>query len=292
MPSTFHEVLIELFRHRPDVVTDLLADQFELKVPSWDQSRIESGEITELVPTEYRADSVFVFSDPDGPVLAVVLEVQLRRDPGKRWSWPVYLSTLRARLRCPTLLLVVSPDAGTAEWCATPIEMGHPEWALRPLVLGPDRVPVVVDVERAAETPELAVLSALAHGAGPEREQVFHALLAGLDRVDYDHRVMYAGVVLTALPAAIRKQLEVLMSTKSETYRDYLSPFVNSFVEQGRREGEIVGKATALLTILAARGVAVPDEAHTRITECTDVALLETWVRRAATVESVEELFD
>jgi hypothetical protein len=30
-------------------------------------------------------------------VLGVVVEVQLSRDPDKRWSWPVYLTTLGAR---------------------------------------------------------------------------------------------------------------------------------------------------------------------------------------------------
>jgi hypothetical protein len=36
----------------------------------------------------------------------------------------------------------------------------------------------------------------------------------------------------------------------------------------------------------------VPDEARARIIECTDVDLLETWVRRAATATTVDDLFD
>jgi hypothetical protein len=86
-------------------------------------------------------------------VQAIVLEVQLDTDNRKRYSWPVYLSTLRARHECPTTLLVVCPTAEAAAWCRKPIELGHPDWVLTPLVLGPDQTPVVTDPERARHGP-------------------------------------------------------------------------------------------------------------------------------------------
>ncbi|WP_188191166.1 hypothetical protein [Nonomuraea sp. SYSU D8015] len=46
--------------------------------------------------------------DEHVPVSAVVLEVQRQYDEDKRWSWPVYLATLRARHKCPVLLLGTS----------------------------------------------------------------------------------------------------------------------------------------------------------------------------------------
>ena len=39
-----------------------------------------------------------------GRLVAVVVEAQLRRDQDKRWTWPVYLATLRARLRSACML--------------------------------------------------------------------------------------------------------------------------------------------------------------------------------------------
>jgi hypothetical protein len=36
----------------------------------------------------------------------------------------------------------------------------------------------------------------------------------------------------------------------------------------------------------------VPDDARTRITECSDLNQLDTWIRRAATAESIDDLFD
>jgi hypothetical protein len=50
--------------------------------------------------------------------------------------------------------------------------------------------------------------------------------------------------------------------------------------------------ATLILTDGEARGLQVSEDARTRITGCTDLDQLEIWVRRAATVGSVEELFD
>jgi hypothetical protein len=289
MPSHMHEALIELFRHRPSLVAELLTDPLGVDVPPWRDARLDSGELTDLTPTEYRADAVVTLSTSDKPRLAVVIEVQLGRDPSKRRSWPVYLATLHARLRCSTVLLVLCADAAVAEWCARPISLGHPGWVLTPLVLGPEQVPVVTDADRARDWPELAVLSAMAHGARPERDKIFHALLEGLAIADHDHSTLYADVVLAALPEAARRQLEALMTTG--TY-EYQSEFARRYFHQGRAEGEAKGEAKAVLSVLSTRGIEVPDDARRRIMECTDVELLDVWVRRAITADSVDDLFD
>ena len=46
-----------------------------------------------------------------------------------------------------------------------------------------------------------------------------------------------------------------------------------------------------ILAVLAAREIAVPVEARARIGECTDLEQLETWGRRAATADSIEDVF-
>jgi hypothetical protein len=90
-------------------------------------------------------------------LLAVVVEAQLTADGDKQWSWPVYLASLRARMRRPALLLVVRIDANLARRCARPIELGHPGYVVAPIVLGPDQVPAVHDPDLAARAPELIV---------------------------------------------------------------------------------------------------------------------------------------
>lgn len=114
MPSITHTGLLQPFEHRPALAADLLVDTFGLKLPAWGQARLTSADLTQPMPTEYRADLAVALYHDDRPVLAVVLEVQLRKDHDKLHTWPVYLTTLRARLRCPAVLLVVCPKRATA----------------------------------------------------------------------------------------------------------------------------------------------------------------------------------
>ena len=284
MPSNIHEGLVELFRHRPSLAAELLAGALGVDVPSFQEAKLEPGDLTALIPTEFRADAVVVLTARGSPVLAIVVEVQLSRDGAKRWSWPVYLATLRARLRCPTALLVVCVDAAVAAWCAAPIALGHPGWALHPLVLGPQELPVVTDADLARERPELAVLSAITHHSHADEFKILHALVGALAATDREHSTRYSDVVFAALPAALREYLEELMTTG--TY-EYQSDFVRRYVFQGRAEGQ----AEALLDFLDARGIAVPDDVRRRIAECTDSDQLHIWIRRAATVEKIDDLF-
>ena len=73
---------------------------------------------------------------------------------------------------------------------------------------------------------------------------------------------------------------------------EYKSDFARRYYGQGREEGRAEGEAKALLGFLGARGIVVPDDARERIMRCTDLDQLETWVRRAVTVSTVEDLFD
>jgi hypothetical protein len=85
----------------------------------------------------------------------------------------------------------------------------------------------------------------------------------------------------------------------AETWRDLMSTLTYHYPsqlrlqgrEEGREEGRVEGEAHALLEVLAARGIALPNEARARITDCTDHDQLRTWIRRAATATTVDDLF-
>lgn len=289
MPSSPHEGLIELFRQRPALAAELLADPFDVNLPRYEQIRIEPGDLGDLVPTEYRADLVIALRNAsEKPVLAIVVEAQLAVDERKRWSWPVYLTTLRARLECPAVLLVVCTHPAAARWCARPIPMGQPGWVLTPLVLSPGLVPTITDPEEAARSPELTILSALTHSTGPHGSAVLKALISAFETLDEPHSTLYSDVVHKSLPQAARHLMEAIMTTR--TY-EYQSPFVSRFVNQGRAEGRAEGEAKALLTVLAARGLDVSDDARARIDDCDDLDQLNLWISRAVTADSVDELF-
>jgi hypothetical protein len=60
---------------------------------------------------------------------------------------------------------------------------------------------------------------------------------------------------------------------------------------EGEAAGFARGKADAILAVLSARNILVSNEARARIEGCTDVAMLDLWISRAATVSSTDEVF-
>jgi Arc/MetJ-type ribon-helix-helix transcriptional regulator len=308
MASMKHDGLVSLFRNHPALAPELLQGPLGVALPAWSEVRVESPEFTQVVPTEYRADLV-VLLRKGKPVFAIVVEVQLSRSARKRKSWPVYLTSLRARLDCPAVLLVVAPDAAVARWCAQPISLGHPGFVLQPLVAGPSSIPVILGKQEAGQSPELAVLSALAHGQEPKlAPELFEAVASSARSLDPERVTFYLDLVFSSLGEAARRALESIM--KSGNY-EYQSEFVRKFVAQGlemgrqegrqegrqqgrqegREEGHLEGERQALLKVLEARGLTVSAAARRRILACMEQAQLERWLGQAVTVKSVQELF-
>ena len=169
MPSLSHETLLLLFRNRPELAPELMRDVLKAEIPRYAEARIESAELTDVQPAEYRADLVVLLYDGK-PVFGIVVEVQLGIDERKRYAWPMYAAGLRARMRCPVGVLVVTAQESVARWAGTAIDLGCGSW-FKPLALGPSGVPVVTDMQRAAADPELAVLSSIAHGEGSDSDK-------------------------------------------------------------------------------------------------------------------------
>ena len=79
MPSLDHELLIELFRNQPELAAQLLLrDALHLELPAYTEARLASSDLTELVPTEFRADAVVLLIDGK-PVLGVSSKLSSRR---------------------------------------------------------------------------------------------------------------------------------------------------------------------------------------------------------------------
>ncbi|SEU21628.1 hypothetical protein [Stigmatella erecta] len=292
MASMQHEGLLLLFRHRPTLAPELLRDALGLGLPPWSEARVESAELTEVVPTEYRADLVVLLLEGK-PVFAIVVEVQLARDEDKRKTWPLYLTSLRSRVGCPTALLVIAPEASVARWCAQPIDLGHPGFVLRPLVAGPDAIPVLTDEQAARQDPELAVLSAMAHGHAEVGPAIAQTVLAAVVGLDAERVRLYVDLTLSSLNEAARHALEALMQSGHYEYQsEFARKYLSQGREEGREEGLQEGERAALFEVLDARGFAVDAETRQHILACTDPAQLKHWLRKAVTVSSVQALFE
>jgi hypothetical protein len=60
---------------------------------------------------------------------------------------------------------------------------------------------------------------------------------------------------------------------------------------QGEAKGQLKAKADALLQVLAARELSASETERARVFACTDLAILDRWIRRAATATSISEVF-
>lgn len=220
---------------------------------------------------------------PERYFRAIVVEVQLRRDPSKRKSWPVYVCLLHAVLGCPVDLLVIAPSSEGSRWCAEPIPLGPPGFVLTPVVLRRDAIPVVTDPVEAARRVELGMSSILAHGASEQAGAIAGSLLPALVGLDEDRGRLYLDLLPNSVNQATRRALEAMMKGY-----EYQSEFAKRYVARGRAEGE----ARALLAALRARVIPVPDATRARILSELDTERLERWVERAVVARSLDEVLD
>jgi hypothetical protein len=205
---------------------------------------------------------------------------------------------------CPFVALVVAADPDTARWAAEPVDLGGDNlW--RPMVVGPEGIPVITDASVALREPHLAVLSAMAHGRDadvPTAVAVAVAAATGADRLPEPLRMLCLALIESSLGEAARKSFEMLPQGPqffSETHRSYFA----QGEAQGKAEGEAKGKAEgeakgkaegearAILRVLDRRGLRVSDEQRERILNCSDLTQLEGWLDRAVTARNMDEVF-
>ncbi len=282
-PSTQHDAIVELFRQRPAFAVELLTDIAHMPIPGYSKVMDGSTDLTETTPAELRADALITLTDGSGvPALGIIVEVQLRRDRRKHRSWPRYVTALHNRLKTPVALLVICPDETVARWAARPIDLGYGS-RIQPLVIGPHAIPAVSDPAAARGDPELAMFSAMAHYREAGVLEALVSALAGPNDPDRDRSALYAELIWKYLPADARLRLEELMTT---TGWQAHSPFARKHFGEGKAEGKTEG----LLLVLEARNIDVPAAARATIEACTDLDRLDTWLQRALSAETVDDV--
>ncbi len=295
MPTLEHNGLIEMFREKPDLAPHLLSKLFGLAIPAYATVAVVESALDQMVPVEFRADLVLDLRDAAGiQVLAIILEVQRDEDPDKGYSWPVYVTVVRAKKRCPAIVLVVAPDAAVATWAARSIELGLGLGVIRPLVLGPASVPEVTDPAVAESEMELAVLSAVAHGNGPNGLAVVQAAFGVLGTLDQEHAAVYFQIIYNALREPMQQALEALSMERQTEGKASFPPFAQRLIDRGKldglregklegkldglREGKLDGLRDALLRLLARAGIALTEDDRARVQTCADAATLDRWI--------------
>jgi hypothetical protein len=298
MPSQRHETHLFLFRNQPSLAAELIRDALGGEVPPYGEARVVSAGLTEVQPAEYRADMVVELWNEGAPVYGIVVEVQLDPKRRKPFVWPAYVANLRAKLECPVALLVVTPKRSVARWASQPIQMGGLHH-FTPYVLGPSAVPEVRDEALALENPELAVLSAMAHGRDRNVERAVEIALAAQKAsvgLDEDRSKIYLDLIISSLGEAARQALKKM---DARTYV-YQSDFARQYLAQGRAEGRaegqregrvegrVEGQAALVSRLLSVRFGTLDSRVQARLQRAS-IAELEGIGERLLTSRTLEE---
>ncbi|MFH8608675.1 hypothetical protein ACH4D5_14475 [Streptomyces sp. NPDC018029] len=168
-----------------------------------------------------------------------------------------------------------------------------PGWStltVRPLVLGPDSVPVIADEKEVARDVPLAVFSAITHGKGPDTAAILVALAAGLKTIDPDSAAVFAQLTESGLvdPQA-QKIWRDLMTTTNYFFRHEVAEKVR---EEGRDEARAEERGQAILRTLDWRGVELSEADRERVRSCGDLDRLAVWLDRSYEVTDAAGLFD
>jgi Domain of unknown function (DUF4351) len=287
MPSQLHETLLAIFRNQPGLAPKLFRDALNVDMPEHTQARIDSADLTDIQPAEYRADLVLILQEK-APVLGIIVEVQLSTDERKLYAWPAYVANLRARLKCPVCLLVVTTDAGVARWAEKPIELGGGN-RFTPLVLNLSAVPEILDETQARADPELAVLSAMAHGRDDDHRKaarIARAAHLACVALDDERSRLYCDLIIASLSEA------ALLEQDMNPFKyEYQSDFAKRYVAEGRVEGRVEGRAEIILRLLALRFGPVPSEIEARIRQAsiTELDLIGEHLLTAPTLQQTLE---
>ncbi|MFF3894983.1 hypothetical protein ACFYY3_17630 [Streptomyces sp. NPDC001812] len=284
MLSSSHEALHRIFQEDPGLFARAVRGLGVSFPPPVSASPLPT-DLTENRPMERRVDT------EDGEFILAV-ESQGKRASDKPASWAYCLSHLYAEYGIPPVLLVVCADRSTAAWAARQVDIGPPQWpslTLRPLVLGPDSLPVIASPDEAARDIPLTVLSAALHRRDPDADARLNALakaLKGLSADDEDTAgtfIELTGQGLGKTPAA--DLWRHLMAVD-------LSFFQSETAQRLRGEGRIEGRTEDILRLLDGRGIEVSAEELERIAGCGDLDTLDVWFTRAITATSAAEVFE
>jgi hypothetical protein len=289
MPTTEHDVLVDMFRDNPPLAPHLVEKLFGLNVPGYKEVCVGDSTLNQTKSVEFRADLALELRDAQqDAVLSIILEVQRDDDPGKKWSWPVYATAQRSRKRCPTIVLVVATDTKVAEWAAKPIDVGLGLTVMRPLVLGPSLIPVITDPEVAEREPELAVLSALSHADGEFGTQVVQTLVQALVQSKHEHLTLYLTLVYDHVRAHLKRAIEVMiMEQKAQDKILVTPPFMQALLD----EGAIINSRSTLLRLLNRAGIELTEEQRGHITTCTDPRTFERWTDNIIGAKTAADVF-
>ena len=253
MNTLEHDELVELIGRAPSAAIDALLSTNLVVLPSFDQLRVEPGDLRELVPPARNVD-VVILLEQGRAVFVVLVEVQGAIDADKPFTWPFYGAALRARFRCPACLMVLALSDEVAAWAGQAIATGQPGSVFLPLVVRREVFPRITDAEQARREPHKAILGTLLHGHEAGAEHLALAAAAGAETLPNDERDMWLELMALSLNEMSRKALEAMMNIEDFRAR---SVWAKEARREGKLEGKLEGERQAVVDLCEVLGLSL-----------------------------------
>ena len=289
MPSVLHEALRHLFELDRGFVLDLLE---RTGVPMAGYA-VEGPLPASVSVPQLDADACIKLRGADGAAWIIVVEIQLRIDEDKRWSWPVYAFEAARRARAPASVLVLTVDAATERW-ARSLQIHDPSGSrFAPLVAGPDRLRRHISHADPDAHPALALIGAL---ASPDDASAASRAFRGIEYLPSPDVALYLDLLDATLEGAARRALEQLMMqgwrpqgpTLKKLWDEGHEKGLEQGLEKGLERGRADGHRQSLEVILNARGFEVTT-AHRERIAVAELDTLERWLVAAVTAPSIDD---
>ncbi|RJO79804.1 hypothetical protein D5S18_00535 [Nocardia panacis] len=289
-----------LFEHDPGVFTRMFK-ALDMDFGETIDNHMLSTDLTTLEPLERRADMVMRLDTTTEPFI-LVIESQQEKEDKKLDSWAYYQAYLRSKYKLPVVLAVVCQDNAVERWANQAHLYGPSAWRKSltawPLVIGPSNAPRITDIETAIGDIPLASLSAIAHAKKKGIDEILKTVAAALETIkNTDDAQIWIEVIENGLKG----------TSALETWRNLVTiheSWFRGITAQAMRENAMargVEQATAATTLavtrshimqnMSFRGIAVTDDARTRIMNCQDPAQLHLWFARSSVARSFGEVF-
>jgi hypothetical protein len=301
MPGPQHDAANDLIREHPELVQRLLHTIGHVDLPNGAPLRVDSGELNDRISTNRHADTLILAGPPHDPWYGLISEIETKLSKDKILQALRYAATVWLRLDKPIYVLFITPDPSADLFTApTKVVAGGLTITLTVCVCGPNQIPAITRPAQVPADPALATLSVMQHG---DRMEVSEAFMSGLDSLDPDDAARYYEYAHDMASPTGKRNLEELMATM--TWPVY-SPFAKEHFGKGKAEGRaegrtegraegiaegrVEGKAAAIVSILLNRELDVSAEQRALIEKTKDEARLDSWIRRAISAASTEEL--
>jgi hypothetical protein len=175
---------------------------------------------------------------------------------------------------------------------------------MKPLVLGPEVIPVITDPATVLRDPSLALLSALSHDEGKHGREVVLTFEQTLVQSSHELAKLFFNVVYNHVREPLKRAIEaMLMEQNIESSDGELPGWAQALIKRGmiagerngERNGELRGELKATRSMLQRQlkraKIELTEEQRARIETCSDMTMLDRWTENVIGAKTAADVF-